>query len=237
MDEAKRKRLEQLKKQIDPEILKRVAGSMGQAVPPGAAPEPSAPASGGKPPQAVKIPGKLGEAIPDSGNLKRKVRDRQMRELQARVRRREAEIDAKREEVKKVDAAFVIFSRAHFKAKQVLGYFSRMEFQQFNYASDPATFVKYVIGYLNDPNVIRTVIVVNAEDYKFLRELLFSEEFEGIRQKIPGLVRLPMFAILDPGKDPRTPQGLDPDWVLFMRQSANVSERKIKKALDIPIKD
>ena len=121
MDEQKKKELEELRKQINPEVLKRVAESMGVSDTPGAAA-----AFGGAEAPAASSSGSSG-----------------LSDLKARIRRREKELDAeekKQPEIKK--AVFVVYAPTHFRAKTLGGYVQRMGFPHVVLCNEPQDFVR-----------------------------------------------------------------------------------------------
>ncbi len=225
MDEKKRKELEALRKQLDPEVLKRVAQAMGAD--PGAV--------------AASVPPKITPSAPQTSSkrpppppTKKAIQERQMRELQNRIRRREQEIDAHRgEDVKKIAASFVVYDTNHFRGKQIGGYFTRMEFSHLTTVSDPAGLVKAVIERLNDTNIIRTCYIVSDEILADFITMLNSAGLKAVREKIPGLAKLPIFVVIPAGKPPLAPKGFDPNFVISMTHNASFSAKKVKAALHI----
>ncbi|MBD3167093.1 hypothetical protein GF324_10870 [bacterium] len=256
MDEKKKRELERLRKQIDPKVLARVAKSMGAEVPPDlesegkpgdtAKPAPSRPAGSGSvrmpaPPPKKAAPEPPAEQSGQSDESGRKYlvpeearRSRQMQELAKRIRRREQEVDAaSHKKEKKIDAYMVVFDENHFRAKQISGYLSRAEFSHHAITSDLATFVNIVLTKLNDENVIRVVFAVSREYYKTFQAMLQSEDLAMVREKIPGLVKLPVFVFSGPNESPIPPEGVEQEFAVSMKQHPSFNTKKIRKALHI----
>lgn len=210
MDEAKKKELEEIKKQIDPEVLKRVAESMGG---------PST-AQGGE-------SGSAPPPIPSSGGA-------QLSDLKRRIQRREKEISTEQDTApKKIQSGFVIYDPSHFRAKQIGGFFNRMGFSNIALTSDPSLFVRSVISYLNNQHVEKTGIAVFAEDYGAFYALIMSEALKDLREKLPQLIELPVFLVVETTKAPPPPSGISEEAMLSLNGNPEANARKVKKFMEM----
>lgn len=217
MDEAKKKELEELRKQINPEVLKRVAEAMGGS---DAAAVAGATGGGGG---ETSAPARGGGGGAGGGSLA---------DLKARIARRERELDqeAKKEPEKK-NVVFVVYSPTHFRAKQLGGYLNRMSFAHVMLCSDPQEFVKSMVIAGNDPSIERVAIAVHLEIYPGLQTLLGAAEMKAVLEKLPKLAEAPRFAIMEDTDPAEVPEGLDNSFLISMKTSTEFNRKRILKAL------
>ncbi len=221
MDEATRKKLEELHKKVVQEVPRKANGPVEETS-----------ARGGTP-ETGKLFHKQGGKLPPP-LTKEEIRAKQMQELKARVRRREAMLKGRDvDKKKKKEVAFVVYHPNHFRAKQIGAYVQRMGFPLYMVCSDLRSLIRSVLDYINDPDLIRTVFAVEDDQLQLLKDELNSEELAAVRQRIPGLTRLPVFVFLAPEKPPLIPKGMEPKWVLPMRQNPTMNAAKVKAALEI----
>jgi len=216
MDEEKRKELERLKSQINPEVLKRVAEAMGG---PEAGAQAAATSGGG---------GAVAESRPAPSGSSAGLSD-----LKARIRRREKELDAeakKKPEIK--PTVFIIYASSHFRAKSLGGYIQRMGFTNVILLSEPAEFVKNLLNTLNDANVQKVAIAVYLETYGGLQALLSTPAMQAVGAKLPRLAKVPIFAIIDEEMDPAAVEGIDSSLVVSMQTSPEFNGKRVQKVLD-----
>ncbi len=205
MDERKRKELEDLKKQIDPKILERVAKSMGTSVPEhGGAPAASAPAKPSMPKPK------------SSGGLRK---PKQYKPLA--------------EEPKEKPVQFIIFDSSHFRAKQLSGFLNRLGFKYVSIVSDPVELTKSLITNLGDARVQKLAFVASIREFNVLNSILKSEDFAMVREKLPDVANIPTFVFTDEDSAPIPREVVDPKYVLSLDRSPGFSEKKIKGILEI----
>lgn len=223
MDEAKKKELERLRSQIDPEVLKRVAAAMGE--------DPSAAmvGSGGGGGAATSAPSK--SAPPPSGGSSGSLSD-----LKARIRRREKELDSEKKSVKdeKIPAYFIVYDNSHFRARQFVGFLQRAGFNNISAASEPQEFVKSLIVVANNANVEQKVIVVAIDAYNGLMDLMNTEAMKQVKDKLPGLANTPIFTMINADSAVDLPPSVDKNMVLNMRHDPLVGGAHIRKVLGLP---
>lgn len=216
MDEAKKKELEELRKQIDPEVLKRVADAMGGGDTAAAA---GATGGGGDETSAPAPPARTG----GGGSLA---------DLKARIARRERELDQEEKKVpEKTNLLFIVYSPTHFRAKQLGGYLNRMMFSNVQLCSKPQDFVKAMLVAGNDPNIERVAIAVHLEIYPGLQTLLGAAEMRAVFAKLPKLADAPKFAIMEKSDENEIPEGLDTSFVVSMKTSTDFNRKRILKTL------
>jgi hypothetical protein len=224
MDEAKRKELEELRKQIDPEVLKRVAEAMGGSDAAGVAGATSGGGGGGGSSDAgTKAPSRPSSA--SSGSLA---------DLKKRIQRRERELDAEAKQAPETKpVVFIVFDPSHFRAKSLGGYLNRMQFSHVQLCSDPQEFIRVLVNSANDGNVERIALAVNAEMHPGLAALLQTPEMKAVMEKLPKLADAPTFAVLEEKSDQGAPEGLDAQFVITQRTSPEFNKKRIMKVLGI----
>ncbi len=217
MDEAKRKELEELRKQIDPEVLKRVADAMGAS---GGDAAPAAPAE----PQQKQA--KKPAAPARRGGLK---------DLKARIARREKELDSEETPASNERVAvFLAFDPSHLRAKQLMAFTRKWGFQDVQAVSDGQYLIKTMIELLNDANVQRLSIVVFSEVYAGVRALLEADKMRAIGSKLPKFNEMQLFAVFDENSQPTPLEGLESKNVLTLRHSEEFNSKRVRHALALP---
>jgi|GEM_PF-2123551 len=213
MDDAKRRELESLKSQINPEVLKRVAEAMGQSVPDtgGSAPPSSAP-----PPRRSSGGGLSG--------------------LKARMKKSGTQLDSEAraaKEDRQIPISFLIYDTSHFRAKTMAGLVTRMGYEDYRIISEPQEFLKFLLSDVNNPKIDRTVIFVFDDYYSGVMHMLNSEAVIALSEKIPAIKEVPVFVIYEAKRVPEPIESLAPQYVLTLRHSPEFSDKRMKKALGI----
>jgi hypothetical protein len=224
MDEAKRKELEELRKKIDPEVLKRVAESMGGSEAGAVAGATSGGGGGGD----TSAPAKP-RSRPAGGGAGGGLAD-----LKKRIQRRERELDKQEEEKPETKpVVFVVYAPSHFRAKQLGGYLNRVGFNHVVLCSEPQEFIKNLINTLNDGNVERVAIAVHRDIYPGLTALLRTPEMQQVMSKLPKLAEAPTFAVIEENEEQAPPEGLDPSYAVSLRTSPEFNRKRMLKVLGI----
>lgn len=219
MDEAKRKELEELRKQIDPEVLKRVAEAMGASGGGGGAAEAT-------PAEPQQKPAKKSAPPPRRGGLK---------DLKARIARREKELDSEESTVShERTAVFLAFDPSHLRAKQLMAFARKWGFQDAQAISDGQYLIKTMIELLNDANVQRLSILVFNEVYAGVRALLQADKMRAIASKLPKFDEMQLFAVFDEKSQPTPLEGLESKNVLTLRHSEEFNRKRVRNALALP---
>lgn len=223
LDDKKRKELEALRKQINPEILKKVANSMGAAIPGVSGPSPSAPASA--PASSARSSAPASRVRDTSSDLS---------ELKAKIRRQEKmEIDPESYEKKKVDTAIIVYDKTFLNIKKLNSYLNLMGFHATTQVTDPQVFLKTAITKLNDPEIRYVAGVAFRDAYIDIFSYLHSAAVLSIREKFPILSMMPLyFFIPDEAQPDRLPKGIPPQRFISMRLDPSFNFKKIRQDLE-----
>ncbi|MFH0882954.1 MAG: hypothetical protein V2A56_08205 [bacterium] len=214
MDEQKKKELDELRKKIDPEVLKRVAESMGAGE--------SGAAAAAMSSNDVDVSGR---APASSSGLS---------DLKARIRRREKELDAEeKKQPETKNAVFVVYAPTHFRAKTLGGYVQRMGFPHVVLCNEPQDFVKSLLHTLNDANVKNVAMVVYDDYYAGVQALLNTPEMQTVMEKLPKLNDTPIFAVLEENRPSEPPEGIKTSYLLTMRMSPEFNSKRIAKMMSL----
>lgn len=235
MDEKKRKELEELRKQINPEILKRVAESMG------ADPSAAIAAGGGggggggaagDTAEGTKAPPKRPAGGGGGGG-----RSGSLSDLKARIKRREKEIDQEEEQQKETtkQVQFLVYDPSHFRAKQLAAFMQRAGFHDVIICSEPQDFVKQVINSVNDALVQNTAMAAFEDYYAGLKALMETEAMQQVAQKLPRLKEAPIFIVQEASKAESTDESDNP-LVLSMRQNPEMVSSRVRNVVGLPPK-
>jgi hypothetical protein len=213
MDDAKRRELEELRKQIDPEVLKRVAEAMGTP-----------------------------DAIPTTptGEAKRRSSSSGvgLGKLKSRISQAEHAPEENKENVPEpIPVTFIIYDASHFKAKQLNGFLTRMGFENNTTCENPRDFLKNLVLHLNNPLVERMAIILYEEFYNGLDSLMHSEAVNQVKTNFPQLNDAPIFVVFDNRQIMDDIPGLNSNFILTLRNSFESNARRIKILLGLPYED
>lgn len=218
MDDAKKRELDELRKQIDPEVLKRVADAMGGGD--------SAPAdAGGAAPAAEGTSSKKVRLAGGSG----------LSDLKSRIQRREKEIDeAKTTKPRIKQASMLLYDPSHFRAKQLGAALNRIGFLDVTITSDPQGLIRTLLNTLNDSMVLNIGIIVFVDMYPGLRALLASEMLAKVADKLPKFGEIQTFVVFEKDQNPVPIPDLDPKNVISLRHSEEFIGKRLRKMFGVP---
>jgi hypothetical protein len=239
MDEAKRRELEELKKQIDPKVLERIAKAMGGGG--GGGGGGSAPAPAGS--QAARRPS--GPAQSHSSS---------MHDLKARIARRERELNLPYEPPAgeeselgsqtqdesytqplkpKVDKAFLIYDVNVMRSRQINAYFQRMSFFNTTMVGDPKRFIEALINKLNNAAILYPAIVCHVDSLALVQAVLASDDFIMLRQQVRHMTDMALFVMFDDERDLARIRDVDPRYIMSMRHDSEFNKKRVTQVLEL----
>jgi len=232
MDEAKRRELEELKKQIDPKVLERVANAMGggggstSSAPPA---QSSAPLS-----HPARSSGSRGGGF---GNLKDSI-SRPEHELdlnsdQDTAGSAAADSEFVKPEKQKNDKAFIIFDVNMLRGRQILAYFQRMNFFNSNMVGNPNRFIESLLNTLNDAEITFPAVVAHSAVYPVVNAILSSDEVTNILNEIRSGVKIPIFIIYEDDRDLAKIHDIDPRYMISQRHEPSFSRKRLEQVLEL----
>ncbi len=238
MDEAKKRELEELRKQIDPKVLERVSKAMSGGGG-GAAPA-STPSGGGGGRPVGRPPRSHGSSLS---------------ELKARIARREKELDlpddpdipapsgskgagatAKPAEPKAPAGPlkdFIIYDINMMRGRQILAYMQRMGLQRAHVTGDPKRFLEALINALNTEEEGYLSILSHVESFPIVNAILDSDELRALRMKMPQLIGIAKFAIYEEDRELARLTSVDARYVINMRHEPAFNKKRIEQVLKL----
>jgi hypothetical protein len=130
------------------------------------------------------------------------------------------------------DLAFIVFGTNQFRARQVFNYLAvRLNFKRVALASDVKELARCILATLNDPEVTSAAFAVSADICTDFKRLLRSDSLQSLRDKLPRMLDLPVFALVPPTAEGVLPDSIDASLALDMNQSNEFNEMRIRRAM------
>ncbi|MCB2211977.1 hypothetical protein KQI52_07680 [bacterium] len=246
MDEAKKRELEELRKQIDPKVLERVSKAMsggGGGGGGGAAPA-STPSGGGSGGGGGRPAGRPPRSHGSS-----------LSELKARIARREKELDLPDDPdipapsgTKGASAVvkptipkapegplkdFIIYDINMMRGRQILAYMQRMGLQRAHVTGDPKRFLEALINALNSEEDSYLSIIAHVDSFPIVNAILDSDELRTLRMKMPQLVGIAKFAVYEQDRELARLTSVDARYVMNLRHEPAFNKKRIEQVLKL----
>lgn len=185
MNEAKKKYLESLSKQIDPKVLEKMMQHF------------AGDGSESPQPESSSIPASSASALSAVEQIK-KMRNSRFQDMLARMRIENTVADTHKKEEPIIDWCILILSNLNIWTRIVDNQFKNIGFTQSKYFSDFASLMKYITKSLNEGTLVEFAVAVPLQEISdFIKAWEYLKRGIKVEQKMQFLDDIPFFFIVE----------------------------------------